>query len=121
MERREMERATLKRDIGALGATLIALNGIVGAGIFASPGALANAVGGLSPYLFLVFGLLMLGIAGVLAELAGRYDGAGGPVQYVGAALGPFMGFQAGWLYYLSRLASFAANINALLSYLAIL
>ncbi len=111
----------LKRDIGLIGAAFIALNGIVGAGIFASPAALADAAGGLSPYLFLIFGVLMMSVAAVMAELAARYDSAGGPVVYVGETLGRFAGFQAGWLYYLARLAAFAANINALLTYLAVL
>lgn len=111
--------AELKRDIGVVGATFIALNGVVAAGIFAMPQALAEAAGAASPYLILLFGAGMVFVALVFGELAGRFDAAGGPVVYADAAFGRFAGFQMGWLYYLSRVASNAANANLLLTYAA--
>ena len=111
--------AQLKRDIGVIGATFIALNGVIAAGIFAMPQALADAAGAASPYLILAFGAGMVFVAIVFGELAGRFDAAGGPVVYANAALGRFAGFQMGWLYYLSRVASNAANANVLLTYAA--
>lgn len=110
----------LKRDIGALGVVFIALNGMVGAGIFALPQALAAGAGATSPYLILAFGAAMIPVALVFGALAGRFDNAGGMVVYVEAAFGRFASFQAGWLYYLARLAAVAANTNVLLTYLAV-
>ena len=109
----------LKRDIGLIGATFIALNGVIGAAVFAMPQTLAEGAAGASPYLILVFGAAMVFVALVFGELAGRFDSAGGPVVYVDAAFGRFAGFQAGWLYYLARVASSAANTNVLLTYAA--
>ncbi len=109
----------LKRDIGVVGATFIALNGVIGAAIFAMPQTLAEGAGAAGPYLILVFGAAMVFVALVFGELAGRFDSAGGPVVYVDAAFGRFAGFQAGWLYYLARVASTAANTNVLLTYAA--
>lgn len=109
----------LKRDIGLIGAAFIALNGIVGAGIFAMPQDLWAAAGPFSPYFILVIGVLMVAVAAVMGELAGYFDRAGGPVVYVAAAFGPFAGFQVGWIYYLARAGAFAANTNVLLTYLA--
>ncbi|HRP12476.1 MAG TPA: APC family permease, partial [Terricaulis sp.] len=110
----------LKRDIGAIGAAFIALNGIVGAGIFAMPQALVDGAGAASAYLILIFGAAMVFVALVFAELAGRFDGAGGPVLYADAAFGRFAGFQAGWLFFLARAAAIGANTNAFLTYLAV-
>ncbi|HRO02866.1 MAG TPA: amino acid permease, partial [Terricaulis sp.] len=112
--------AELKRDIGAIGAAFIALNGIVGAGIFAMPQALVDGAGAASAYLILIFGAAMVFVALVFAELAGRFDGAGGPVLYADAAFGRFAGFQAGWLFFLARAAAIGANTNAFLTYLAV-
>lgn len=112
--------AGLKRDISGIGAAFIALNGIVGAGIFAMPQALAEGAGAASPYLILIFGAAMVFVALVFGELAGRFDGAGGPVLYADAAFGRFVGFQTGWLFFLARAAAIGANVNALLTYLAV-
>jgi basic amino acid/polyamine antiporter, APA family len=111
--------AELKRDIGIIGATFIAVNGVIGAGIFAMPQALSEGAGPASPYLILLFGAAMACVALVFGELAGRFDAAGGPVVYADAAFGRFAGFQMGWLYYLARVASTAANINVLVTYTA--
>ena len=110
----------LKRDIGPLGAAFIALNGVVGAGIFGMPGALVEGAGSFSPYLVIIFGILVISIAAVLGELAGYFDKAGGMVVYADAAFGPFVGFQVGWLYYLARVSAFAANTNVVLTYLIV-
>lgn len=109
----------LKRDIGLIGACFIALNGVIGAGIFAMPQTLVDGAGGFSPYFILLIGVLMIAVAAVMGELAGYFDKAGGVTVYATAAFGSFAGFQIGWLYYLARLGAFAANTNVLLTYLA--
>src|SRR5690242_1479735 len=85
-------KITLKRDISVLGASLIALNGVIGAGIFATPADLVAGVGAFSPYLFLIFGALMLVVAIVFAELAKLTDETGGPIIYASSAFGRFAG-----------------------------
>lgn len=111
--------AGLKREIGPIGAAFIALNGIVGAGVFAMPQALVEGAGGASAYLILVFGAAMVFVAVVFGELAARFDNTGGPVAYANAAFGRFAGFQAGWVFYFARVAAMAANANVLLTYAA--
>ena len=115
-----MEQSKLKREIGVLGASFIALNGIVGAGIFAMPQALVDNAGAASPYLIVAFGAPMILIALAFGALAARSEVTGGPVAYANAALGRSAGFGVGWLYYLARLASTAANTNAFLTYFAV-
>jgi len=112
--------AGLRRDIGLIGAAFIALNGTVGAGIFAMPQTLVDGAGEASPYLILIFGVAMTFVALTFGELASRFETTGGPVVYTEAAFGRLVSFQAGWLYYLARIAATAANTNALLTYLAV-
>jgi amino acid transporter len=109
----------LKRDVGLMGAVFVALNGIVGAGIFALPQELAAGTGPASPYVVLALGALVLFVAIVFAELAAQFDRPGGMVVYANAAFGNFAGFQAGLLYYIARIAAMGANTNVLLTYAA--
>lgn len=108
----------LRRDIGLLGSAFLAFNGLVGAGIFVLPGTLAERFGAFSPFAFPLFGLLALVIALPFARIAGHHPLSGGPVVYA-APFGPFIAFQAGWLYYVARATALAANLNVLVAYAA--
>ena len=112
------QASRLRRDIGFFGASFIVLNSMIGAGIFALPGKVAVNAGLLSPWLFLLVGLLFLSIVLTFAELASYYDKTGGPVIYATEAFGPLAGFSTGWLIYLARMTAFAANANVMATYL---
>jgi APA family basic amino acid/polyamine antiporter len=107
----------LRRDIGFLGSAFLSFNGVVGAGIFALPGTLYEKFGAFSPFLFPLFGLLVLAVALPFARVAGHHSVSGGPVVYA-ATFGPAASFQAGWLYYVARAAALAANLTVLVTYL---
>jgi APA family basic amino acid/polyamine antiporter len=109
----------LRRDIGIFGAAFLALNAMIGAGIFALPGKIAVNAGLLSPWLFLIVGALFISIVLTFAELSSYYDHTGGPVLYASDAFGPLAGFSTGWAIYLSRMTAFAANANVMAIYLA--
>ncbi|QDP20013.1 APC family permease [Sphingomonas xanthus] len=109
--------ARTRRDIGIWGASFLAVNGMIGAGIFGLPGVLDKAVGSFAPMLLLLAGLGVMLIALCYADLAGRFDSSGGPQRYAGAAFGPFVGFQAGWMLYAARAAALAANAHVLAAY----
>jgi amino acid transporter len=113
------DRNKLRRDIRFIGASLLVLNAVIGAGIFALPGKVAVNAGLLSPWLFLVVGLLFLAVVLTFAELASYYDNTGGPVIYATEAFGPFTGFSTGWILFIARTASFAANATVMATYLA--
>jgi amino acid transporter len=108
----------LRRDIGLTGSAFLSFNGIVGAGIFALPGALHQDFGGFSPWLFPLFGLLVLVVALPFARLAALFPQSGGPAAYT-AAFGPLAAFEVGWLYYLARTTALAANANVFATYAA--
>ena len=110
----------LERRIGPLGSALLSFNGIVGAGIFALPAALHAQFGTFSPWLFPIFGSLILLVALPFANLAALFSSSGGPVAYT-ACFGRIASFQVGWVYYLARLTAFAANANVFATYAAAL
>src|SRR5205085_3517863 len=106
----------LRRDIGFTGSAFLSFSGMVGAGIFALPGALHAQFGTLSPWLFPIFGLLFLAIALPFARLAALHPVSGGPAAYA-VPFGPLVSFQAGWLYYVARITALAANANVFATY----
>jgi APA family basic amino acid/polyamine antiporter len=108
----------LRRDIGFTGSAFLSFNGIVGAGIFALPATLHLQFGAFSPWLFPLFGLLILLVVLPFARLASLFPVSGGPVVYV-APFGRLATFQVGWLYYLARTTALAANANVFATYAA--
>jgi amino acid transporter len=110
----------LRRDIGFTGSAFLAFNGVIGASIFALPAKLQDQFGWFSPWLFPLFGLLVLLVALPFARTASHFPMSGGPVVYA-AVFGPAASFQAGWIYYVARVTALAANSNVLVTYLATL
>jgi len=115
--RPERGETGLRHEIGQLGFGAIALNGTIGAGIFALPAIAIATTGLFSPWVFVLCGLLITLIVLAFARVASFFDDTGGPVTYVGTAFGPRAGFQAGWLLTLSRAAAFAANAHLMVTY----
>ena len=111
---------TPARSFGLLGVILIATNGMVGTGIFALPGKLDAAVGSFAPLLLLIAGLGMACIALSFGDCARHFDKSGGPLLYVGTAFGPLPGFTIGWLFYVARITSLAANATVLATTVAL-
>lgn len=109
----------LVRQISAFGIWLLAVNGLVGAGIFGVPAPAAALTGAYSPLVFAGCGLLLTAVVLCFAELASYFRGTGGPVLYVHTAFGNFAGFETGWAFYIARVTAFAANINLLVSSIA--
>lgn len=107
----------LIRSVGLWGLTAMVFNGMMGAGIFGLPASLANSAGGWAPLIVMTVGLAMLPIVLVVARLSARFDGTGGPIEYVDAAFGKTAAFQIGWMQLLSTTASAAANVNLLADY----
>lgn len=109
----------LLRQLSAAGIWLLAVNGMIGAGIFGVPAGAAALTGIYSPLVFLGCGFLLTAVVLCFAELASYFRGTGGPVLYLRSAFGPMAGFQAGWAFYIARATAFAANLNLLVASLA--
>lgn len=108
-----------ERVIGLAGATLINLNGVVGAGIFALPALLYAGAGSLAPLAILIFALLTATTLAVAGKLSTLFDQSGGPQLYIEGAFGRFAGFEAGWCMLGANIAARAANFHVIVSYLA--
>jgi amino acid transporter len=107
----------LNRDIGKLGYSAINLNGVIGAGIFGLPAVAAAMTGTFSPWIFIIGGVLIFTVVLCFARAASMVRETGGVIVYATHAFGNFVGFQTGWLAFLSRVASMAANTNLLVTY----
>jgi len=112
------QKAQLIRGIGTVGGAFLVLNGMIGAGIFALPSAVAGRAGLLSPWLFVGAGLLIILVVLAFAELGSYFRDSGGPALYSTTAFGPIVGFGTSWIYYVSRIASISANSHAMALYL---
>jgi len=107
------------RAIGRWSLIALMVNFIIGAGIFGLPSAAAGILGGQSPVAYLVAAAGMGVIAACIAEVASRFQQAGGPYLYAKAAFGRFIGLQTGWLLWLTRVSSAAAVANVFIDYLS--
>jgi hypothetical protein len=104
----------LIRGVGFLGVAILVLNSMIGAGIFALPTEIAATAGKLSPWLFLIVGVLVLTIVLSFAELSSYFKSSGGPVLYTRTAFGPLVGFSTGWMLYISRVSALAENATVI-------
>lgn len=102
----------LVRVVGLAGLTAIALNGVVGSGIFALPATVYGLTGAASPAAYVVAAVLMALVVACFAEAGSRFDETGGPYLYARAAFGELPGFLVGWMFLLTRLAATAAIAN---------
>jgi APA family basic amino acid/polyamine antiporter len=120
-----MEKAAAKtsdpgliRGIRRADLVAIAINGIIGAGIFGLPAKVFSLIGTYSLIAFVVCALVVMLIILCFAEVGSRFDETGGPYLYAREAFGPTVAFEIGWLMWLARLTAFAANCNLLVNYL---
>ena len=98
----------------------VVINGVIGAGIFALPSRAFELAGPYSVFAFVLCAFCISLIVLCFAEVAGRFDGTGGPYLYASAAYGPTTGFMVGWLVFVARITSFSANCSLAPAYLAL-
>jgi APA family basic amino acid/polyamine antiporter len=110
--------ADLVRVIGRWSLVALAVNSILGSGIFGLPSTVAGFLGGASPVAVLLAGCGMAVIIACYAELASQFTQTGGTYLYLQHAFGRLVGVQVGWLTLLGRLTACAASVNLLVVYL---
>jgi basic amino acid/polyamine antiporter, APA family len=106
--------ATLRRELGRWDLTAIGVNQVIGSAIFLLPSQVAAQVGSWSPIAFLAIGGASLLVALCFAEVGSRFEGTGGPYLYTRAAFGRFVGFEVGWMQWVTRVTSQAGIANAI-------
>jgi basic amino acid/polyamine antiporter, APA family len=109
----------LLRGIRKWDLIAVAINAIIGAGIFGLPARVFALIGSYSLIAFIVCAAVVTLIILCFAEVGSRFDVTGGPYLYAREAFGPTVAFEVGWLMWLARLTAFAANCNLMVSYLA--
>ena len=104
----------LLRALGTWGLAASVISIIVGAGIFAVPGALAASIGVYAPLAFLGC-ILAVGAVGIcFAEGGSRIPTSGGVYGYIEVSLGPLVSYVAGTLKWFGSLMSGASVAAAL-------
>jgi basic amino acid/polyamine antiporter, APA family len=115
----ELVQTGLVRAIGRWSLAALALNSIIGSGIFGLPATVAGLLGKRSVLAVLIAGAAMGVIMACFAEVASQFSEAGGPYLYARAAFGRLTGILVGWMLYLAQTAAPAANANLFVIYLA--
>ncbi len=113
-----MSEEKLVRGLGRWDFTAVVVNTIIGAGIFGLPAKVYAQIGAYSLAAFVLCALIVGLIVLCYAEVASRFSATGGPYLYAREAFGSAVGFEVGWLYWIVRVATFAANCNLLVTYL---
>jgi AAT family amino acid transporter/GABA permease len=80
--------------------TMIALGGIIGAGLFVGSSATLATVGPAACVSYLVAGIVVLMVMRMLGEMALAVPGVGSFTEYARIGLGDWAGFTNGWLYW---------------------
>lgn len=114
-----MTEEKLVRGISRWDLLAIAINTIIGAGIFGLPSKVTALIGSYSLIAFIACAVIIGFIVLCYAEVSSRFQATGGMYLYAKEAFGSVVGFEVGWLYWIVRVTTFAANCNLLVAYLA--
>ncbi len=80
--------------------TMIALGGVIGAGLFVGSRVVIQSAGPAAAVSFLITGALVILVMRMLGEMAVAQPSAGSFYAYAREALGPLAGFVTGWMYW---------------------
>lgn len=110
--------AGLVRRINKWDLAAVVFNSVIGASIFGLPANAYRLANTYSLFALLACALLIGLITLCFAEVSSRFTTGGGPYQYAREAFNPIVGFEVGWLTWLTRLMGFAAVCNLFVTYL---
>ncbi len=105
---------TLVRTVSRWQIVGLAINDVIGSGIYLLPAAAALLLGPASLWAVLLAGLAVSLLVLCHAQAASYFDQPGGAYLYTREAFGDFVGFEVGWMTWLARIASVAALCNGL-------
>jgi len=80
--------------------TMIALGGVIGAGLFVGSRVVIRSAGPAAAVSFLITGALVILVMRMLGEMAAALPATGSFYEYARSALGDFAGFLTGWMYW---------------------
>jgi GABA permease len=94
------EPATLHKGLKQRHLTMIAIGGVIGAGLFVGSGVVINKTGPSAFLGYALTGVLIVLVMRMLGEMATANPSTGSFADYARRALGGWAGFSVGWLYW---------------------
>ena len=94
------ESTELKKGLKQRHLTMIAIGGVIGAGLFVGSGVVINETGPAAFLSYLITGVLIVLVMRMLGEMATANPSTGSFADYARSALGGWAGFSVGWLYW---------------------
>jgi len=92
--------ATLSHSLKQRHLSMIALGGVIGAGLFVGSGAGIAAAGPAIVIAYTLSGLLVMLVMRMLGEMSAAYPSSGSFSAHAERAIGPWAGFTAGWSFW---------------------
>jgi GABA permease len=90
----------LRQGLSQRQLSMIALGGVIGAGLFVGSGVVIRDTGPAAFLTYMVCGLLIVLVMRMLGEMAAANPSTGSFADYARNALGDWAGFSVGWLYW---------------------
>ncbi len=90
----------LQKGLSQRQLNMIAIGGVIGAGLFVGAGVVINTTGPGAFITYAVTGLLIILVMRMLGEMATANPSTGSFADYARTALGGWAGFSVGWLYW---------------------
>lgn len=97
-----------KAKMGFWTIVLFGINSIIGSGIFLLPNNAMSIIGPASLGVLLFDMLLVLAMTFCFAEASGLFKDNGGPYIYAKEAFGDFIGYEVGFLTWITRIIAFS-------------
>ncbi|KQW47823.1 GABA permease [Nocardioides sp. Root1257] len=96
----EPDAPTLQRGLKQRHLTMIAIGGVIGAGLFVGSGAVITQTGPSAFLSYAITGVLIILVMRMLGEMATANPTTGSFSEYARTALGGWAGFSTAWLYW---------------------
>jgi GABA permease len=94
------ESGDLQKGLKQRHLTMIAIGGVIGAGLFVGSGAIIGEVGPAAFLTYAITGVLIVMVMRMLGEMAVANPSTGSFADYARQSLGGWAGFSVGWLYW---------------------
>src|SRR4029450_440972 len=94
------EDGQLEKGLKQRHLTMIAIGGVIGAGLFVGSGAIIGEVGPAAFITYAITGILIVMVMRMLGEMAVANPSTGSFADYARQSLGGWAGFSVGWLYW---------------------
>jgi GABA permease len=90
----------LRQGLSQRQLNMIAIGGVIGAGLFVGSGVAIHATGPAAVLTYVICGVLIVLVMRMLGEMAAANPSTGSFADYAGEALGGWASFSVGWLYW---------------------